>query len=33
MTRRQKDPLRALTEEEREILIQVARAHSEPRMV
>ncbi len=30
MTRRQKDPLRPLTGEEREILIQVSRARSEP---
>ncbi len=30
MTRRRKDPLRALTEEERDVLEQIARAHSEP---
>jgi hypothetical protein len=30
MTRRQKDPLRPLTTEEREVLEQIARAHSEP---
>jgi transposase len=30
MPRRQKDPLRPLTEEEREVLEQIARAHSEP---
>lgn len=30
MTRRQKDPLRPLTKEEREVLEQIARAHSEP---
>lgn len=30
MTRRQKDPLRALTEEERTILTQISRAGSEP---
>ena len=30
MTRRQKDPLRSLTSEERAILIQVSRAQSEP---
>lgn len=29
MTRRRKDPLRALTEEERDVLEQIARAHSE----
>lgn len=30
MSRRKKDPLRSLTEEEREILDQIARSHSEP---
>lgn len=30
MTRQRKDPLRILTEEERDILEQIARAHSEP---
>lgn len=30
MTRRRKDPLRPLTQEEQEILEQIARAHSEP---
>jgi transposase len=30
MTRRRKDPLRALTEEERDVLEEIARAHSEP---
>jgi transposase len=30
MTRRRKEPLRPLTQEEREILEQIARAHSEP---
>ncbi len=30
MPRQQKDPLRPLTEEEREVLEQIARAHSEP---
>ena len=30
MTRRRKDPLRALTEEERDVLEQITRAHSEP---
>ena len=30
MTRRRKDPLRVLTEEERAVLEQIARAHSEP---
>jgi transposase len=30
MTRRQKDPLRALTEEERKLLIRVSRSHAEP---
>ncbi len=30
MTRRKQDPLRPLTEEEREVLKQIARAHSEP---
>ena len=30
MTRRQKDPLRSLSEEERHVLEQVSRAHSEP---
>jgi transposase len=30
MTRRRKDPLRPLTEEERDVLEQIARAHSEP---
>ncbi len=30
MTRRKQDPLRILTEEERDILEQIARAHSEP---
>ena len=30
MTRRRKDPLRTLTEEERDVLEQIARAHSEP---
>jgi transposase len=30
MTRRQKDPLRTLTEEERDVLEQIARAYSEP---
>lgn len=30
MTRRQKDPLRPLTEEERTVLVQISRAQSEP---
>ena len=30
MTRRRKDPLRTLTQEERDVLEQIARAHSEP---
>src|SRR3954464_13795097 len=30
MTRRQKDPLRALTEEERKLLVRVSRSHAEP---
>jgi transposase len=30
MTRRRKDPLRSLSEEERQVLEQVSRAHSEP---
>jgi len=30
MTRRQKDPLRPLTKEEREVLVQIARSQSEP---
>lgn len=30
MTRRQKDPLRALTEEERHLLVRISRSHAEP---
>jgi transposase len=30
MTRRQKDPLRALTEEERNLLVRISRSHAEP---
>jgi hypothetical protein len=30
MTRRQKDPLRALTEEERELLVRISRSYAEP---
>jgi transposase len=30
MTRRQKDPLRALTEEERHLLVRISRSHTEP---
>ena len=30
MTRRQKDPLRPLTEEERELLVRISRSHAEP---
>jgi transposase len=30
MTRRQKDPLRALTEEERKLLVRISRSHAEP---
>jgi transposase len=30
MTRRQKDPLRPLTEEERKLLVRVSRSHAEP---
>lgn len=30
MTRRQKDPLRSLTEEEQKVLVQISRAQSEP---
>lgn len=30
MTRRKQDPLRPLAEEERDVLVQIARAHSEP---
>ena len=30
MTRRQKDPLRVLTEEERKLLVRVSRSHAEP---
>jgi glycerol-3-phosphate dehydrogenase len=30
MTRRQKDPLRPLTEEERKLLIRISRSHAEP---
>jgi hypothetical protein len=30
MTRRQKDPLRPLTEEERNLLIRISRSHAEP---
>lgn len=30
MTRRKQDPLRTLAEEERDVLVQIARAHSEP---
>src|SRR5215210_3319991 len=30
MTRRQKDPLRALTQEERNLLVRISRSHAEP---
>jgi hypothetical protein len=30
MTRRQKDPLRPLTEEERKLLVRISRSHAEP---
>ena len=30
MTRRQKDPLRPLTEEERKLLVGISRSHAEP---
>jgi transposase len=30
MTRRQKDPLRVLTEEERKLLVRISRSHAEP---
>ena len=30
MTRRQKDPLRPLTEEERKLLARISRSHAEP---
>ena len=30
MTRQKQDPLRLLAEEERDVLVQIARAHSEP---